>query len=176
MNRPGHIDCPPAADELVMVLNRLEKLHARLAEAIDGKIDRMRVCDVAGINECMGREHELVGQVGEKEGLRRVLTDRIGRAFGMSPQKARRLTATQLAQKLPAPQAERLLESAGRLQELTRRIARRNRVAGRLSGQMLEHLDTVLSAVTAPSDRHGAYSSGGRSAGSAPRRLFEAVG
>lgn len=159
-----------------MLLGRLQGLHAELAEAIDRKIDRMRACDVAGINECLGREQELVGQVGEKEGLRRVLTDRVGRSFGMSPQKARRLTATQLARKLPSSQGQRLLENAGRLQEFTRRIARRNRVAGRLSSEMLEHLDTVLLAVAAPSERHGAYSSGGRSVVSAPKRLFETVG
>jgi len=163
-------------DELIMVLDRLEKLHGELAEVIDRKIDRMRVCDVPGMNECLGREQDLVAQVGEKEGLRRVLTDRVGRSFGMSPQKARRLTATQMAERLPAPHGRRLRASAGRLQELARRIERRNRVAGRLSTDVLEHLDTVLSAVTAPPDRSSAYSFAGRSVATAPRRLFEAVG
>ncbi len=163
-------------DELIVMLGRIESLHAELAEVIDRKIERMQACDVPGINECIGRERELVGQVGEQEGLRRALTDRIGRSFGMSPPKARRLTAAQLATRLPEPQAGRLLASAGRLQELARRITRRNRVAGRISGDLLQHLDTVLSAVAAPDERQAAYSAGGRAVASAPKRLFETVG
>ena len=163
-------------DELITVLGRIESLHAELVEAIDRKIDRMRACDVPGMNESTSRERELVGRIGEQEGLRRVLTDRIGRSFGMSPPKARGLTATQLARKLPEPQATRLLACAGRLQELTRTIARRNRVAGRLSGDLLRHLDAVLSAVVATDERQVAYSAGGQSVASVPRRLFETVG
>ena len=163
-------------NELIMVLDRIESLHGELAQVIDRKIERMRVCDVAGINECTGDEQRIVEQIVEQESLRRVVTDRIGRAFGMSPQKTRRLTAKQLAGKLPVPQGGRLLASAARLQDLTRGIARRNRLAGRLSGDLLRHLDTVLSAVVTPEGRREAYSAGGSSVASAPKRLFETVG
>ncbi len=162
--------------ELITVLNRLMELHTLLAELIEAKIERMGRCDTSGMNECTSREQELVARIGEQESLRRVLTDRIGRSFGMSAAKARRLTASQLAEKLTPPRREMLLDVAGRLQALTTRIARRNRLVGRLSEEMLGHMNSILSAMTAPQAQAGAYSPGGKKLAEAPQRLFETVG
>ena len=162
--------------DLIRVLSGLEALHQGLAELIDQKIDRMRAGNVAEINACTTREQELVGRIGEQEGLRRVLTDRIARSFGMSPQKARRMTASQLAERMAQPWASELLALAGRLQRLTARIENRNRMAGRLSGAILEHMDVVLSAMTAPGPASGAYGRRGACLPAGPTRLFETVG
>lgn len=162
--------------ELVEMLTRLEELHTELAAVIERKIKCMRECDVAGMSECTANERELVGKIGEGEGSRRLLTDRLARACGLSAQKARRLTAAQLAERLPAAQGSDLLAAAGRLRSLTTRIVRRNHVAGRFGGNMLRHMDVILSAMTAPRERSGAYSSAGRTVGATPRQLFETVG
>ena len=162
--------------ELVEMLTRLEELHTELAVVIERKIECMRQCDVAGMNECTANERELVGKIGEREGRRRVLTDRLARACGLSARKARRLSAAQLAERLPAGQRSDLLAVTGRLRSLTTGIARRNQVAGRLGGNMLRHMDGILSAMTAPRERSGAYSSAGRTVGATPRQLFETVG
>ncbi|MCP4247621.1 MAG: flagellar protein FlgN [bacterium] len=162
--------------DLIRVLTELETLHQSLAELIDRKIDRMRSGDVTEINACTAREQELVGRIGEQEGLRRVLTDRIARSFGMSPQKARRMTASQLAERMAQPWASELLAVAERLQRLTTRIENRNRMAGRLSGAILEHMDAVLSAMTAPRPATGAYGRQGVRLSAGPTRLFETVG
>ena len=162
--------------ELVATLTRLEELHTELATVIDRKIDCMRECDVAGMNECTASERELVGKIGEGEGQRRTLTDRLARSWGLPPQKVRRMAADQLAGQLPPPQRADLLTATSRLRSLTTRIARRNRVAGTLGTRMLQHMDAILSAMTAPQERSGAYSSAGRTVGTAGRQLFETVG
>ncbi|MHC4234899.1 MAG: flagellar export chaperone FlgN [Planctomycetota bacterium] len=162
--------------DLIVVLANLERLHAQLAELIDVKIERMRRCDVAGMNECVSGEQELVGKIGEQEGLRRMLTDRMGRGYGMSPQKARRLTACQLAEVIPPPQRDELRDLATRLEALMTRIVRRNRIASQLSGGILAHMDAILSAMISPQVQAGAYSKRGSAVDATPQRLFETVG
>ena len=177
--KPGVNDsAEPTAAGLITVLGRLEGLHGQLAQLIDQKIDRMKRADVEGINACTSREHELVGKIGEQESLRRLLTERLTRAYGMSPRKARTAvggTVTQLAEKLASPQREQLLDVAGRLSGLANRIARRNRVAGMLGTEMLRHLSGVLCSA-AGGGRDVAYSPRGCAEGGAARRLFETVG
>jgi hypothetical protein len=162
--------------ELVDTLCRLEGLHTDLAAVIDRKIECMRECDVAGMNECTASERELIGRIGEGEAHRRMLTDRLARACSLPLQKARGMNADQWAERLPPPDRANLLAVAGRLRSLTTRIARRNHVAGTLGARMLQHMDDVLSAMTAPTTGSGAYSSGGRTVGVASRQLFETVG
>ena len=173
---PAESDVGRCSQELIAVLARLEGLHTQLAELIDAKIERMGRCDVAGMSECRSSEQALIGRIGEQEGLRRSLTDRIGRGYGMSPQRARRLTASQLAEKLASSQGEELLRLAGRVQALATRIVRRNRVAGQLGSGILAHMETILSAMTGPGEQSGAYCPHGQVLGPAPRRLFETVG
>jgi len=173
---PVELEAGRYGRELIIVLGRLMDLHTLLAELVESKIERMRRCDVTGLSECVRDEQELAGKIGETEGLRRALTDRIGRSYGMSSPKARKLTATQLAERFPPPQRDELLDLARRLQELAMRITRRNQVAARISGAMLTHLDTVLSAMTVGGAEPGAYSQRGRRLEAEPKRLFETVG
>jgi len=162
--------------ELAGSLSRLESLHRALADLVERKIDRMRAADVEGLNACTGREQSLVEEIGEQERFRRLLTDRLGRSYGMTPQKARRLTVGQWADKLPAAQAAELRAVAVRLRDVSRRIERRNRVAGALSGEMLRHLGAVLGSVNDSGGAAGGYNPCGQVASSSPRRLFETVG
>ncbi len=161
---------------LVMTLTRLEELHGELAVQVDRKIERMREADTEGINECVACEQDLMRRIGEQEGLRRLLTDRLGRSYGMSPQKARRLTVAELAERLSPPHRANLIAVAQRLKKLATRVERRNRVAGALGATMVKHLGCVLSTLTASPPRAGAYSPGGGKVGAAPQRLFETVG
>ena len=162
--------------QLVEVLGRLEGLHGDLAAVVDRKIECMRECDVAGMNECTASERELVGRIGEAEGRRRLLAERLAKSLGLSARQARRMSAAELAEKLPPAPGEQFLAITDRLRSLTARIARRNHVAGSLGGRMLKHMDAVLSAMTAPKETAGAYSPAGKSVATTPRQLFEAVG
>ncbi len=164
------------AGELVATLIRLEELHTELEAVIEKKISCMKTCDVPGMNECTAGERELVGQINNAEGHRLLLTDRVARSCGLSVQKVRRMNADELAKQVqPAKRAD-LLTVSNRLRSLTTRIARRNHVAGTLSTRMLGHMDSVLTAMTAPKEGSGAYTPAGRTAGSASRQLFETVG
>jgi hypothetical protein len=171
----------PGADrdygrELLDALTSLETSHERLAGVVDRKIECMRNCDVAGMNQCTTDEQELVRRIAEHEGRRRGLTDRLVRSYGMAPAKGRRMTAAQLADKLP-PQARSDMQAVTeRLRSLTTRAARRNRVAGMIGGDMLRHMGAILSAMTGGQQQYGAYTPTGRTVGADPQRLFEAVG
>lgn len=161
---------------LTQALLGLERLHGELVEVIDDKIEHMRRANVAGMNECVDRERRLVRTIGQQEGQRRVAVERLGRAFGMASRKARTLTASQLAQRLPEDSGRQLLSVAGRLKTLTDRATRRNHVAGSLGRGMLAHMDGIVSAMTAPKRQGEAYSDRGRSVAHSPQRLFETVG
>jgi len=155
-----------------------------MADLVEEKIERMRRGDVAGLSDYAIREEALIAQISEREGLRRVVTDRIARRYGMSTQKARTLTAAYVAPRLASPWGEEVLCTAGRLRELAGRIGRRNRVASQLSGAILRHMDAVFAAMTSPRRRgdslasyrpSGATGSSGASTPAA-RRIFEAIG
>ncbi len=165
-----------AAGELVQALVGLEGLHTELAGVIDRKIDCMKQCDLPGMNATAAREHELVGQIGEAEGRRRMLTDRLARTLGLPPLQARRMTVDQVAAKLAEDRRADLRATAARLRSLTTHIARRNHVAGTLGSRVLRHLDAVFAAMTTPRERAGVYSSVGRKETGAQQQLFEAVG
>jgi len=175
---------PDLGRELCMVLSRLEKLHGDIAYVVEEKIARMRRGDVTGLLDCAIREEALIGQISQGEGLRRVVTDRIARRYGMSPQKARALTAAQVAPWLAPPWGEEVLSTSGRLREVTSRVGWRNRVALQLSGAILRHMDAVFTAITSPQGRGdslGSYPRNGVTGSSgattpAARKIFEAIG
>ena len=161
---------------LIDALLGLEAIHTDLIEMIDAKIEHMRQANVVGMNACVARERDLVRSIGEQEGRRRVTVERLGRAFGMASSQAKRLTASQLAQRMPEDRGCLLMAVADRLKQLTDKATRRNHVAGTLGRGVLKHMDGILSAMTAPQQSGGAYSAGGRSVAQSPQRLFETVG
>lgn len=164
------------SQELIEALIGLDRLHGKLVEVIDAKIDYMRQADLAGMNACVAQERDLVRSIGEQEGRRRVTVERLGRAFGMASSQAKRLTASQLAQRMPEDRGRSLMAVADRLKKLTDKATRRNHVAGALGRGVLKHMDGILSVMTAPQQSGGEYSAGGRSVAQSPQRLFETVG
>lgn len=161
---------------LIDALLGLETLHQDLVEVIDAKIEHMRQANVVGMNTCVAQERDLVRRIGEQEGRRRVTVERLGRAFGMASSQAKRLTATQLAQRMPEDRGDLLMSVASRLKVLTDKATRRNHVAGALGRGVLNHMDGILSSMTTAQQSAGAYSAGGRSVAQSPQRLFETVG
>ena len=161
--------------QLVTAMKSLLALHEQLAKAVDEQIERMRAGDSSGLEQCNRRLHDLIAKVGQQESVRRSLAARVARGYGMNPQSAAKLRASELSKRLPASLGQQLQQVADRLRAILDRIEQRNRVAKQISTCMVGHLHQVLDAMTAVPVREQGYAPGGSTCGS-PRRLFETVG
>ncbi|MCA9253551.1 MAG: flagellar export chaperone FlgN [Phycisphaerales bacterium] len=161
---------------LVRLLDEIAELHVRLLAAIDAKIAAMKTADTDQIREAMLGEKAIVEQINEREGLRKQLTVNLGRSYGVSPQRARAMTAMQLAERFAGAEAPKIEAAVKRMRELTGQIARRNHVAQLVSQNILRHMRVVFASMTAPTTGGAAYSSDGQASVSANERIFDLVG
>ena len=81
-------------EHLVTMLDELAGAHEQLLGAVEEKIEAMRSADTDRIRQTIEREQILVESIDEREGLRRQLTERIVRPYGVGTVAARRLSAT----------------------------------------------------------------------------------
>ncbi|GJM24655.1 MAG: hypothetical protein DHS20C16_10700 [Phycisphaerae bacterium] len=161
---------------LVRLMDELADLHVRLLAAIEVKIEAMKTADTERIRQAMLGEKEIVEQINEREGLRKQLTVNLGRSYGLSPQRARNMTAMQLAERFAGIEAPKIERAVKKMRELTSQIARRNHVAQLVSQNILRHMRIVFSSMTAPSSGGVAYSADGQANVSANERIFDLVG
>lgn len=161
---------------LAGVLNDLVEAHGSLLEVVENKIAAMRAADTERLKAEVAREECLVERINDREGLRHRLSEEIGRGYGIGPEAARRLSASQLAARVGRPYQDKINAAAQRLKDLTGRIARRNRVAQTISQTVLWHVKQVLMAMTVSPASATAYSPGGGLVGAGTRRIFDAVG
>ena len=89
---------------------------------------------------------------------------------------ARVMPLSRLADHLPGPQREALLEKAGALRRIISRVAEANRLATLISRGVLDHLHWVFAAVRSGEDRPVGYSGTGALVTQAKTTIFEAVG
>ncbi len=161
---------------LVRLLDEIAELHAKLLAAIDLKIDAMKTADTDQIREAMLGEKRIVEQINEREGLRRQLTVNLGRSYGMSPERSRRMSALQIAERFAGTETARIESAVTKMRELTTQIARRNQVAQLVSQNILRHMRIVFASMTAPADGGVAYSADGQTNAATNERIFDLVG
>ena len=161
---------------LVRLLDEIAELHTRLLAAIELKIDAMKTADTEQIRQTMLGEKEIVEQINEREGLRKQLTVNLGRSFGVSPERARSMSAMQFAERFAGKEASRIENAVKKMRELTSQIASRNHVAQLVSQNILRHMRVVFASMTAPSTGGVAYSADGQANVSANERIFDLVG
>ncbi len=161
---------------LVRLLDEIADLHVQLLAAIDAKIDAMKTADTDRIRQTMLGEQEIVERINEREGLRKQLTVNLGRSYGISPERARRMSATQIAERFAGSETARIEAAVSRMRDLTTQIARRNHVAQLVSENILRHMRIVFASMTAPADGGVAYSADGQSNAATNERLFDLVG
>lgn len=163
-------------EALLALMQRLERLHQELRKALDLKIENMRAARLSDLHACIRREQELTAKIGEQEGLRRQLMVQIGRGFGLSPETARRLSAQRLAERLAEPFRSRFHAVALQLKNAVESVRKVNDLIGRVSTQVLKHLDDVFTAITAPEPGRTGYTPKGQAVPGTGRELFEAIG
>ncbi len=173
---------PRRITDLLTLLKELAALHERLVGLIQEKIDAMRHADTQRMRQVNEEERSLARRIDEREGLRRQLTDLIGKAVGLPPRGpadgggARGMSAAQLASRLPAAQREQILGAAVTLRAAVAQVTRLNHVAGTISGEILNHLRWVGAAVRSKHDKMAGYAGDGAPVGPAGTRIFDAVG
>ena len=172
----NHATAHREANALVQILDQLSVLHGSMTEVISCKIEQMRRADMEGMRDSAAKEQDLFERITERDGLRRQVTDRLGKSLGMSAGRARAMTARQLAEKIGAPVGDQLLGAAQTLRVTMNKLALTNRTAGAISGKIVEHLHGVFAAMSGADADGAEYERGGRAGTSGGRQLFEAVG
>lgn len=164
------------ANALAQVLDQLSALHGSMTEVISQKIEQMRRADMEGMRDSAAKEQDLLERITERDGLRRQVTDRLGKSLGMSAGRARAMTARQLAEKIGPPVGDQILGAAQTLRATMNKLALTNRTAGAISGKIVEHLHGVFAAMSEAPGDGAEYERGGRVGMTNGRQLFEAVG
>lgn len=161
--------------ELVIVLERLTGYYHQLTALAREKLTAMGRNDLDALRVITESEEALIRSVQEQDGLRRQILELVGRAFGIAPQLARRMTASQWLQRLePNRRAE--FESAVKLMRTAgAELSEANRVAGLVAAQVLTHLREVFTAISGASDRSEVYAPSGRMPTPGARVIFEAT-
>ena len=136
----------------------------------------MRRASIQELGTCIEEEQELVTRIGEQEGLRRQLMEKIGRGYGISLTIARNLPVRELAQRVPEPTRTRLLAVSGGLKSAVERVKKVNNLVNRVSTDVLRHMEAVFSAVRATDSPSSSYTDRGQTAPPHPLELFEAIG
>ncbi|MCH7700170.1 MAG: flagellar export chaperone FlgN [Planctomycetes bacterium] len=164
------------ANALAQILDQLSALHASMTEVISRKIEQMRRADMEGMRDSAAKEQALLERINERDGLRRQVTDRLGKSLGMSAGRVRAMTARQLAEKIGPPVGDQILGAAQTLRVTLNKLAVTNRTAGAISGKIVEHLHGVFAAMSGADADGAEYERGGRVGMTSRRQLFEAVG
>lgn len=166
----------PPVESLLVLLERLERLHLELHAVLGDKLESMRKSDMSSLHDCMAREKALTTRIKEQEGLRKQLMERIGRGYGIAPQMARTLPARRLAERLAEPYRGKINAVTDRLKAAVIEVSKVNALVGRVSSQVLKYLGEMFSEVRGTEAAPDVYSKSGRTVAARPVELFEAVG
>ena len=167
---------PKRFRDLLRLLTELQRLHERLAKLGQAKLDAIRRADIHAMREVSSDEREVTRRIQQREGLRRQLMDAIGESLGLPAGAARALPLSQLSARVSAPQRAALEETAGKLRDTIRCVARVNRVIGAASRAVAGHLGHVLGSVSPVRPETGGYHADGAPSVGAETRIFETLG
>jgi len=162
--------------DLVRLLDQMRSLYEQMFDVIDEKLAAMRRSDVEAVAVASGKERVLADRLCEREGLRKQLMDAVGSQVGFPGKSGRRLTVSQLANRLGDHDKINLTDAAGRLRAAVAKVSQANRVAGVVAREVVNHLRWVFSAVRPSGERPVGYSKAGVVVSRQSGPLFDAVG
>lgn len=162
--------------ELMLVFNGLAEHYRELAALAQRKVTLIGKADLASLSAVVTREEAVIPMLQRLEGLRRQLLEWIGRSYGMSPQASRRMSASQLLQRVEPSRRAELERVVQELRRAASDLSEANRIAGLVSAQVLTHLREIFTAISRLDEPHAVYAPSGRRLASASRTLFETTG
>jgi hypothetical protein len=162
--------------ELAVLLDRIAGTYRELSALAREKVTQMGAADILALRANADREKELVRKAQEQDGLRRQLMEIIGRGWGMGAQSARRMTASQLLQRVEASQRGEIERAVKNLRQSSGELSEAHRTAGLVASAVLTHLREVFAAISRLDDAPNVYAPNGRVSPGGARRIFEATG
>jgi|GEM_PF-1066997 len=162
--------------DLVRLLDQMRSLYAQMFAVIDEKLMAMRRSDVDAMAHAAAKERVLADRLSEREGFRKQLMDAVGDEIGLTGRSGRRLTVSQLANRLEDHHRAGLLAAADRLRKEVSKVAQANRVAGVVAREVVNHLQWVFAAVRPGEEEPSEYSKSGAVVSRSAGPLFDAVG
>lgn len=164
------------AKNLVRLLTQMVQLHGELATLMSGKLDAMKRAESDRVASITAREQMLVERVSEREGLRRQITREIVEGLGLDPAEHEQIRMTELAEHLPEPRRSQLLVASAGLREKLEAIERMRVTTTLVTQEILQHMEEVLSVITAGVVAADVYSRSGHRQQPGSANVFEAVG
>lgn len=162
--------------DLVRLLDQMRSLYEQMFTVIDAKLSAMRRSDVAAMTHSGTQERVLSDRLGEREGLRKQLMDAVGEEIGPAGRSGRRLTVSQLANRLNEQDRVALLAAADRLRREVAKVSQANRVAGVVAREVVNHLQWVFAAVRPGAEEPSGYSKSGVVVSRMAGPMFDTIG
>jgi pyrroline-5-carboxylate reductase len=164
------------ARDLVRLLADLSGLYGQMALHMRHKLDAMKQADTDRVASLTAHEMALVEKVRQREGLRRQLTRRIVEALQIVVPQDRPLRLVELAEHLSEPARSQVLSVAAGLRERLGEIQKLQDTTKRITERMLEHIASVVEAMTSSVSGGETYARSGVTQPSRAPHIFEAVG
>lgn len=156
--------------ELENLLRALIAEHKRLLDTMDPQQQAMRSMNLRSMDEVGAMQETCRLRIATLETRRRVLVGQIGRSNRIIGD----VKIDRIAELFPEHRLE-LLQLRGDLHQLINKISDRTRVAGKVAGAVLGHLNTVVRLISGIVEQAGLYTKQGVPQVSSRIGLLEAV-
>ena len=157
--------------DLETTLQQLIAEHRKLLVSMDAQQAAMRVMDLAAMDVAQNAQEASRLRIATLETKRRTIVSLLTRGVKV----AQPVTLTALAELYPQRKAE-LLKLRDELKDVATTISSRSKVAGKLAGAVLGHLNTVVRLLAGAVERAGVYTKDGIPRVSGRIGIMEAVG
>lgn len=167
---------PRRFNDLLRLMDTLRLLHGDLRVAIVVRINAMRDADLPRMQEALNEERAIAARIHEREGLRKQLMDLMGVELGLPKGEGRKMTVSQMAERLPESARAALRRRADGLRRAVAEAAQANRVAASATRTLLHHMQWVFAAMRPAGGSPLTYSSRGEMTPPGGTVLLEATG
>ncbi len=163
--------------ELETVLLRQTQAQEKLLDAMNAKLEAMRLADVEGMTASAQREGEIVAQAVAFDQRRCWLGVELCKLLGMPiPPRSENVSLRSICAKLDAATGHRLAELGLGLRERMLRVAETNRVVEAACRELLAHFRTLFGAFTHDGESPRLYSNRGAIESRGSVKVLDAVG
>ncbi len=157
--------------DLETALQLLIAEHRKLLGSMDAQQAAMRVMDLSAMDAAQNAQEASRLRIGTLETKRRTIVSLLTRGVKVEGP----VTLTKLAALYPQ-RRDALLKLRDELKDVATTIASRSKVAGKLAGAVLGHLNTVVRLLAGAVERAGVYTKDGIPRVSGRIGVMEAVG
>ncbi|MCP4707763.1 MAG: flagellar protein FlgN [Planctomycetes bacterium] len=163
-----------AVEQLIVAMQDELQGHKKLSAVLDNKLDAMRHFDVSRLESLRQSEQRLLDSV-RMIGQRRM--EALNRAaVQLYPQqRARFMTAKELAAAAAEPERCKLLTLAAMLKEVAENIQRLNRINAVATKKVLGHFDHIFNIIAQSGRDIGLYGRAGKKSIMEQNRLVDAI-